>query len=46
MFRRLRTRKQVPASRTLAPAAVARVVAGCVNGELRHTSGEVIYIHR
>ena len=25
---------------------VARVVASCIHGDLRHTSGEVIYVHK
>ena len=46
MFRRLMTREQWPADKTLDPADVARIIGQCVTGELRYTSGEVIYVHR
>lgn len=46
MFRAVATPEQVPSNRTLAPPDVARLIAGCVTGELRHTSGEVIYLHK
>lgn len=46
MFRSLMTVEQWPAEKTLDPADVARVVAQCITGDLRHTSGEVIYVHK
>lgn len=46
MFRKLMTPEQFPADQTLAPKEVARTIAACVTGELRHTSGEVIYLHK
>jgi NAD(P)-dependent dehydrogenase (short-subunit alcohol dehydrogenase family) len=46
MFRQIMTPVQYPAEKTLDPAAVARVVLQCVRGDLRHTSGEVIYVHK
>jgi NAD(P)-dependent dehydrogenase (short-subunit alcohol dehydrogenase family) len=46
MFRGLMTKEQWPADKTLDPADVARIIGQCVTGELRYTSGEVIYVHR
>lgn len=46
MFRKLMTPEQYPKDQTLDPADVARTVAACVTGELKFTSGEVIYVHR
>ena len=46
MFRQLMTPEQYPTEKTLDPADVARVVLQCVNGDLRYTSGEVIYLHK
>src|SRR3954471_18842741 len=46
MFRKLMTPEQFSADKTLDPADVARVVAQCVTGELAHTSGEVIWVHK
>lgn len=46
MFRGLMTPEQFPAEKTLDPSDVAAVIADCVTGGLRHTSGEVIYVHR
>jgi len=46
MFRKLMTPERYPTEKALAPADVARVIVQCVRGELRHTSGEVIYIHK
>jgi len=46
MFRMLMTPGQFPASQTLAPDEVAKTIAACVSGELRYTSGEVIYLHK
>ena len=46
MFRRIMTTEQYPRDKTLDPADVAKVIAGCVQGDLRYASGEVIYLHR
>jgi 3-oxoacyl-[acyl-carrier protein] reductase len=46
MFRKIMTAEQYPPAKTLDPEEVARVIAHCVAGELRHTSGEVIYLRR
>jgi hypothetical protein len=46
MFRSLMSAEQWPTDKTLDPAEVARVVAQCIHGDLRHTSGEVIYLHK
>jgi NAD(P)-dependent dehydrogenase (short-subunit alcohol dehydrogenase family) len=46
MFRKLMTAEQWPAEKTLDPAEVARIIGQCVTGDLRYTSGEVIYLHK
>ena len=46
MLRGLFTKEQFPAEKTLAPEDVAKVIVSCVRGELVHSSGEVIYLHR
>ena len=46
MFRGIVTEAQYPREKALAPADVARVIGQCVRGELCHTSGEVIYLHK
>lgn len=46
MFRALLNQQEYPPEKTLAPADVARVIAGCVRGELCYTSGEVIYLRK
>jgi NAD(P)-dependent dehydrogenase (short-subunit alcohol dehydrogenase family) len=46
MFRSIMTPEQYPTEKTLNPADVARVVLQCIRGDLKHTSGEVIYIHK
>ncbi|HWE04867.1 MAG TPA: SDR family oxidoreductase [Tepidisphaeraceae bacterium] len=46
MFRRIMTLEQYPTEQTLAPEDVARVIVQCVVGDLRHTSGEVIYMQK
>jgi len=46
MFRGLMTPEQYPAEKTLDPSDVANVIADCVTGALRYTSGEVIYVHK
>jgi NAD(P)-dependent dehydrogenase (short-subunit alcohol dehydrogenase family) len=46
MFREILTTDQYPTEKTLAPEEVARVIVQCVRGDLAHTSGEVIYLHK
>ena len=46
MFRSLPGASDYPADKTLAPAEVARIIGRCVTGDLRYTSGEVIYVHK
>ena len=46
MFRGIMSAEQWPTEKTLDPDEVARVVAQCVTGDLRHTGGEVIYVHK
>ena len=46
MFRSLFPKGENPAERVLDPAEVARVIVQCINGDLTHTSGEVIYVHK
>jgi NAD(P)-dependent dehydrogenase (short-subunit alcohol dehydrogenase family) len=46
MFRQILTKDQYPTEKTLSPEDVARVIVQCVRGDLAHTSGEVIYIHK
>lgn len=46
MFRKLLTPEQYPPSQTLTPQEVAATIAACISGELRYTSGEVIYLHK
>jgi len=46
MFRKLMTPEQYPREQTLDQAEVARMIALCVTGELRYTSGETIYVHK
>jgi hypothetical protein len=46
MFREILSPQQYPTEKTLDPADVARIVGQCVSGELRHTSGEVIFVHK
>jgi NAD(P)-dependent dehydrogenase (short-subunit alcohol dehydrogenase family) len=46
MLRQLLTKEQFPTEKTMDPAEVAQVIAQCVVGDLRYTSGEVIYLHK
>jgi NAD(P)-dependent dehydrogenase (short-subunit alcohol dehydrogenase family) len=46
MFRKLMDEAQYGRDKTLDPADIARVVAQCVAGDLRYTSGEVIYVRK
>lgn len=46
MFRALVDEKTWPKTKTLPPEDVADVIISCVGGDLRYTSGEVIYLRR
>jgi 3-oxoacyl-[acyl-carrier protein] reductase len=46
MLRGLMTVDEYPSSKTLTPEEVAEVIMQCVVGALRHTRGEVIYMHK
>ncbi len=46
MFRGILSKDQVPTEKILDPADVAKVIADCITGELKYTSGEVIYLHK
>jgi len=46
MLRGLVSKEQYPPENTLDPAEVARVIANCICGDLKHSSGEVIYLHK
>jgi 3-oxoacyl-[acyl-carrier protein] reductase len=46
MFRQILTPEQFPAEKALSPRDVAQVIVQCITGELRHTSGEVIWLQK
>ena len=46
MLRSVVNPAQYPTEKTLDPADVANIIVQCVRGELRYTSGEVIYVHK
>jgi 3-oxoacyl-[acyl-carrier protein] reductase len=46
MFRGIASEEQWPREKTMPPEDVAAIIADCVTGRLRNTSGEVIYVHR
>ncbi|HTL28399.1 MAG TPA: SDR family oxidoreductase [Tepidisphaeraceae bacterium] len=46
MFRTIVSKDQYPTEKTLSPEDVAKVVVGCITGDLNYTSGEVIWIHK
>lgn len=46
MFRSIMTEEQFPKSLTMSPADVALAIAHCVTGDLKYTSGEVIYLRK
>lgn len=46
MFRQLATPEQWPADRTLSPDDVAAVIGACVEGDLRYSGGETIYLSK
>jgi NAD(P)-dependent dehydrogenase (short-subunit alcohol dehydrogenase family) len=46
MFRNLPGTESFPRDQTLDPADVARVIVQCIRGDLAHTAGEIIYLHK
>ena len=46
MLRSVFSPSQIPTEAALNPDDVAAVIAQCVRGDLRYTSGEVIYVHK
>jgi 3-oxoacyl-[acyl-carrier protein] reductase len=46
MFRGILSEDQYPREKALSPADVAKVILQCVRGDLRYTSGEVIYLSK
>src|SRR5258706_7689 len=46
MFRAILSKEQVPTEKIMQPGEVADIIAQCVTGELRYTSGEVIYLKK
>jgi NAD(P)-dependent dehydrogenase (short-subunit alcohol dehydrogenase family) len=46
MFRSLPGMSAYPRDKTLSPDDVARVIVQCIAGDLSHTSGEVIHVHK
>ena len=46
MLRQVLTREQFPTEKTMDPSDVALVIAQCIAGDLRYTSGEVIFLHK
>ena len=46
MFRQLMSKEQWPNEKTLEPADVARVVAQCIEGDLKYTNGEAIFLSK
>jgi len=46
MFRRMVSKEKWPSEKTLEPADVARVVAQCIDGDLKYASGEVIFLSK
>ncbi len=46
MLRDFLPESALPRERTLDPSAIAKVIAQIVAGDLAHTSGEVIYVHK
>jgi NAD(P)-dependent dehydrogenase (short-subunit alcohol dehydrogenase family) len=46
MFRALPGMSEYPKESTMDPEDVAHTIVACIAGELAHTSGEVIYLHK
>jgi NAD(P)-dependent dehydrogenase (short-subunit alcohol dehydrogenase family) len=46
MLREIISEQHVPKEHALDPRDVARVIVQCIDGDMQHTSGEVIYVHK
>jgi NAD(P)-dependent dehydrogenase (short-subunit alcohol dehydrogenase family) len=46
MFRKIVSKDQYPTEKILSPDDVANVVVQCITGDLKHTSGEVIWLSK
>ena len=46
MMRSVLSHEQLPPEQALDPSDVAKVIGQCVSGDLKYTSGEVIYVHK
>lgn len=46
MLRGILTEEQYPREKTMSPEEVAATIVACVRGDLRYTSGEVIYLQK
>lgn len=46
MLRQILNPQQFPSEKTLSPREVADVIVQCIAGDLRHTSGEVIWLKK
>ena len=46
MFRGIMSPDQVPTEKIMQPTDVAQIIADCITGRLKYTSGEVIYLHK
>jgi len=46
LLRTIVSHEQYPTENTLSPEDVARVIVQCVSGDLRHTSGETIFLQK
>jgi NAD(P)-dependent dehydrogenase (short-subunit alcohol dehydrogenase family) len=46
MLRQIISEEHVPTEQALEPKDVARVIVQCIDGDMKYTSGEVIYVHK
>lgn len=46
MFRKILSHDEFPTAKALSPREVAAVIGKCVSGEMRHASGEVIWLQK
>ncbi|HEY1684179.1 MAG TPA: SDR family oxidoreductase [Tepidisphaeraceae bacterium] len=46
MLRKLLSPKELPTNQIMRPEDIAEAIVACVNGALKHTSGEVIYLRK
>jgi len=46
LLRTIVSQEQYPTQHTLSPEDVARVIVQCISGDLRHTSGETIFLQK